>query len=56
MAPELTDVYAERTKLFSLRWLDFSPAELRIVVLQDTNLRVPHAVLAVAERLGLVSC
>ena len=38
------------TKLFSLRWLDFSPAELRIVVLQDTNLRVPHAVLAVAEQ------
>jgi len=38
------------TKLFSLRWLDFSPAELRIVVLQDTNLRVPHAVLAVADQ------
>jgi len=38
------------TKLFSLRWLDFSPAELRIVVLQDTNLRIPHAVLAVADR------
>ena len=37
------------TKLFSLRWLGFSPAELRIVVLQDTNLRVPHAVLAVAD-------
>jgi predicted transglutaminase-like cysteine proteinase len=35
-------------KLLSLRWLGFDPAELRIVVLQDTNLRVPHAVLAVA--------
>ena len=38
------------TKLFSLRWLDFPPGELRIVVLQDTNLRVPHAVLAVANQ------
>ena len=35
-------------KLLSLRWLGFDAAELRIVVLQDTNLRVPHAVLAVA--------
>jgi len=35
-------------KLLSLRWLDFEAARLRIVVLQDTNLRVPHAVLAVA--------
>jgi len=38
------------TKLFSLRWLGFPGEELRIVVLQDTNLRVPHAVLAVAEQ------
>ncbi|HHJ13548.1 MAG TPA: hypothetical protein ENJ79_04110 [Gammaproteobacteria bacterium] len=37
------------TKLFSLRWLGFAPEQLRIVVLQDTNLRTPHAVLAVAE-------
>jgi predicted transglutaminase-like cysteine proteinase len=36
------------TKLFSLRRLGFRADELRIVVLQDTNLRVPHAVLAVA--------
>lgn len=35
-------------KLLSLRWLGFDPSTLRIVVLQDTNLRVPHAVLAVA--------
>ncbi len=35
------------TKLFSLRWLGLSTDKLRIVVLQDTNLRVPHAVLAV---------
>ncbi|VAW79287.1 hypothetical protein MNBD_GAMMA15-1222 [hydrothermal vent metagenome] len=37
------------TKMFSLRWLGFAPSELRIVVLQDTNLRIPHAVLAVAR-------
>jgi len=36
------------TKLFSLRWLGFPIDDLRIVVLQDTNLRVPHAVLAVS--------
>ena len=37
-------------KLFSLRRLGFAVDELRIVVLQDTNLRVPHAVLAVAQQ------
>ncbi len=37
------------TKLFSLRWLGFPADDLRIVVLQDTNLRIPHAVLAVAQ-------
>ena len=35
------------TKLFSLRWLGFPPSSVRLVVLQDTNLRVAHAVLAV---------
>lgn len=35
------------TKFFSLRWLGYAEDDLRIVVLQDTNLRVPHAVLAV---------
>jgi len=38
------------TKLFSLRWLGFPADDLRLVILQDTNLRVPHAVLAVAEK------
>ena len=42
------------TKLFSLRWLDFPVDQLRIVVLQDTNLRVPHAVLAVADHNDIV--
>ncbi len=35
------------TKFFSLRRLGFDPEEMRIVVLQDTNLRTAHAVLAV---------
>ncbi len=34
------------TKLLSLRWLGYSAESLRIVVLQDTNLRIAHAVLA----------
>ena len=37
------------TKLFSLRWLGYSMDDMRIVVLQDTNLRVAHAVLALAS-------
>ena len=36
------------TKFFSLRRLGFRDSDLRIVVLQDTNLRIPHAVLAVS--------
>jgi len=35
------------TKFYSLRELGFANSQLRIVVLQDTNLRVAHAVLAV---------
>jgi len=38
------------TKFFSLLWLGFAMEDLRIVVLQDTNLRIPHAVLAVADQ------
>lgn len=34
-------------KYFSLRQLGFSPDSMRIVILQDTNLRIAHAVLAV---------
>lgn len=37
------------TKLFSLRWLGYAIDDLRLVVVQDTNLRVPHAVLAVSH-------
>lgn len=36
------------TKFFSLRWLGFDMDNLRIVILQDTNLRIAHAVLAVS--------
>lgn len=36
-------------KYFSLRWLGYPRDEMRIVVVQDTNLRVPHAVLAVGR-------
>lgn len=35
------------TKLLSLRWLGHQELQSRIVVLQDTNLGIPHAVLAV---------
>lgn len=37
-------------KYFSLRQLGFPPEALRIVIVQDTNLRVPHAVLALYSR------
>lgn len=36
------------TKLFSLRWLGYPREDVRIVIVQDTDLRVAHAVLAVA--------
>ncbi len=35
------------TKFFSLKWLGFPMDDIRIVILQDTNLRTPHAVMAV---------
>lgn len=34
------------TKMMSLRWLGYSTEAMRIVVLQDTNLRIAHAVMA----------
>lgn len=37
------------TKLMSLQYLGFDINKTRIVVLQDTNLRIAHAVLAVAR-------
>jgi len=35
------------TKMMSLRWLGYPAEELRIIVLQDTNLRIAHAVAAI---------
>ena len=37
------------TKLFSLRWLGYPTEDLRLVVVQDTNLRIPHAILVVGR-------
>lgn len=36
------------TKFFSLRWLGYDKSLLRIVILQDANLRIAHAILAVS--------
>ena len=38
------------TKMLSLKMLNFEMQHIRLVVLQDTNLRTPHAVLAVDTR------
>lgn len=38
------------TKLLSLKQLGFDPARMRIVILQDTNLRIAHAVLAIEHQ------
>lgn len=35
------------TKMLSLKMLGFDMQSIRLVVLQDTNLRIPHAVLAI---------
>ena len=42
------------TKFYSLRKLGFNNNQLRIVILQDTNLKVAHAVLAVYEANDIV--
>lgn len=42
------------TKYFSLRYLGWKTDELRIVVVQDLNLRVAHAVLAVYTEGGIL--
>lgn len=38
------------TKFFSLLWLGYDPNLLRIIILQDTNLRLHHAILAVSYK------
>lgn len=37
-------------KFFSLRWLGYGPDDLRLLIVQDTNLRIQHAVLVVFEK------
>jgi len=37
------------TKFFSLRWLGYPDDEIRLLILQDTNLRIQHAVLMVLD-------
>ncbi len=37
------------TKFFSLRWLGYNDDDIRLLILQDTNLRVQHAVLVVFD-------
>ncbi|MBT8445166.1 MAG: transglutaminase-like cysteine peptidase, partial [Gammaproteobacteria bacterium] len=37
------------TKMMSLRWLGHASEDMRIVVLQDTNLRIAHAVMAIGS-------
>jgi predicted transglutaminase-like cysteine proteinase len=34
-------------KMFSMKWLGYDIDKMRVVVVQDTNLRVPHAVMAI---------
>lgn len=34
-------------KMFSMKWLGYDINSMRVVVVQDTNLRVPHAVMAI---------
>lgn len=38
------------TKFFSLRWLGYHDDDIRLLILQDTNLRIQHAVLMVLDR------
>ncbi len=36
-------------KMLSLKWLGFDARLMREVIVQDTNLRIPHAVMAIAS-------
>lgn len=37
-------------KMLSLKWLGYNVEAMRVVVVQDTNLRVPHAVMAIENK------
>lgn len=34
-------------KMLSMKWLGYDVAAMRVVIVQDTNLRIPHAVMAI---------
>jgi len=36
-------------KMLSMKWLGYDVKEMRVVVVQDTNLRIPHAVMAISS-------
>ena len=36
-------------KMLSLKWLGFDARLMRVVIVQDTNLRIPHAVMAIVS-------
>ena len=36
-------------KLLSMKWLGYDIARMRIVIVQDTNLRIPHAVMSIEQ-------
>lgn len=37
-------------KMLSMKWLGYDTSAMRVVVVQDTNLRIPHAVMALENR------
>jgi len=36
-------------KMLSMKWLGYDTAAMRVVVVQDTNLRIPHAIMAIEK-------
>lgn len=37
-------------KMLSMKWLGYDIGRMRVVVVQDTNLRIPHAVMAIQNK------
>ena len=37
-------------KMLSLKWLGYDINDMRVVVVQDTNLRIPHAIMAIKSK------
>ena len=36
-------------KMLSMKWLGYDVSNMRVVIVQDTNLRIPHAVMAIED-------